>query len=42
MDYLETATCGAYQLNQAPGYIEEHYTQGSNYEFRVTSSIEDG
>lgn len=25
-EYLETVTCGAYQLNLAPGYIEEHMT----------------
>ena len=27
MEYLETVACGTYQLNQAPGYIEEHTTE---------------
>ena len=35
MEHLETVACGTYQLNQAPGYIEEQTTEDCDYEIWV-------
>ena len=41
LEYLETVTCGSYQLAQAPGYIEEHITAEGDYEIWVYQHSED-
>lgn len=35
LEYLQTVTCGTYQLKLAPGYIEEHMTTDGDYEVWV-------
>ena len=34
-EYLETITCGTYQLKQAEGYIQEHFTSSGDFEVWV-------
>ena len=41
MEYLETVACGTYQLNQAPGYIEEHTTEDGDYQIWVYQHSDD-
>ena len=40
LEYLETVTCGTYQLKQASGYIEEHTTDDGDYELWVYQHAE--
>ena len=35
MEYLETLTCGSYQLKMASGYIQEHLTEDGDFEVLV-------
>lgn len=41
LEYLETLACGTYQLNQAPGYIEEHLTTDGDYQIWVYQHSDD-
>ena len=41
LEYLETMTCGSYQLGQAPGYIEEHLTDDGDYEIWIYQHSDD-
>ena len=35
LEYLETITCGTYQIKQSPGYIAEHQKNDGDYEIWV-------
>ena len=41
LEYLETITCGSYQIKLAPGYIADHLSEDGKYEISVNNHFED-
>ena len=41
LEYLETITCGSYQIKLAPGYIADHLSEDGEYEISVNNHSED-